>query len=415
MDIQLGRSSLRGTVQAIASKSDLHRLLIGAALSDSPTFVDFTGMSNDITATLQCISAIGCTVTPTESGVLVEPAQAGARKVHLSCQDCGSTLRFMLPVAAALFESFTASGEGRLLDRPIGELARGMQEHGCTLSSHSLPLEVSGKMHSGIFEIAGNVSSQYITGLLLSLPLLEGDSQIVLTSALSSAAYVDMTLKTLAIYGIEVRETNSGWHIKGSQQYRSPGRVVAEGDWSSAAVWLCAGAIAGPVTVTGLSRDSLQADMAVVQLLEKLGAAIEYSADGITVSRGELRPMSIDVDQFPDLMPVLSATLAMCPGASLIYNASRLRLKESDRLSAMAELLSKLGVGVEARADSFSLTGGGATQGSVSAMNDHRIVMAATLMSAATDIRITGIEAIEKSYPSFFRDYAALGGKIVKE
>ncbi|MGI6028169.1 MAG: 3-phosphoshikimate 1-carboxyvinyltransferase [Candidatus Heteroscillospira sp.] len=414
MDISLRRAPLHGIVPAIASKSAAHRLLICAALSDSPTFVAFKGTSNDIRATIQCITAFGCTISPTSDGVLVHPPAHRLRKPHLDCLECGSTLRFMLPVAAALFEDFSMTGHGSLSGRPLGELANGITQHGCEMSNHALPFRAYGRMHSGLFQLPGNVSSQYISGLLLALPLLDGDSRIILTSPLSSAAYVDMTIQALAQFGVEVRRTSDGWHVPGGQTYRSPGHIQVEGDWSNAAVWLCAGALAGPVTVTGLNLDTVQADLAIVELLGQMGASVFLGNDSVTVSRGSLRPLTVNIDQYPDLMPILTMTLAAIDGSSLITNAARLRLKESDRLSSMSAALAALGVNAIEGRDFLALRGGTLSPGAVDSANDHRIVMAAALASSCTALSVTGVQAIEKSYPEFFRHFAALGGSIVR-
>jgi len=412
MDILLQKSTLSGTVNAIASKSAVHRLLICAALADSPTFVDFNGYSKDINSTLQCISALGCEIHTTDSGVLVHPAKNSGQSPHLDCGECGSALRFLLPVAAALYEEFSMTGEAGLCRRPIGELEKAMAAKGCKLSADSLPFTGKGKLRCGTYELPGNVSSQYISGLLFALPILEGDSEIILTSPLSSAAYVRLTIDALEQFGIVVQHTEKGWHIPGGQIYRSPGRVIAEGDWSNAAVWLCAGAISGSVTVTGLDMNSAQADKAILDLLESIGADVKTGKNFVTVSHKELKSMDVNIDQFPDLMPVLTVTLAMAVGESLITGGARLRIKESDRIAAMHKTLSALGVASAEGEDSLTICGGTVAGGRVDSEGDHRIVMAAALASAKGHVAITNYEAIEKSYPDFFRHFAQLGGGI---
>jgi len=414
MDLRLGRTSLHGIVPAVASKSAAHRLLICAALSDSPTYVDIHAISNDVIATTRCITALGCTVSTTPTGLAVYPPSRRAKAPHLDCLECGATLRFLLPVCAALCDGFDMEGHGRLARRPVAELAAAMQEHGCAFSAEALPFRVTGRLRSGEYRLPGNISSQYISGLLFALPLLSGDSRITLTSSLSSAAYVQMTIDTLARFGICIEKTERGWRIPGGQQYVSPGRVTVEGDWSNAAVWLCAGALAGPVTVTGLNLESLQADLAIVDILGQMGASVFFGRESITVSRGQLRGISVDVDQFPDLMPVLAATAAMCDDASLLMGAGRLRLKESDRLAAMGRALRALGIDCIEGRDFLSLRGGTLQIGTVDGAGDHRVVMAAALASLQTDVTITGAEAIEKSYPTFLRDLTALGGQILR-
>ncbi|MGE4353785.1 MAG: 3-phosphoshikimate 1-carboxyvinyltransferase [Oscillospiraceae bacterium] len=412
MDLMLGRSSLHGTVPAIASKSALHRLLICAALSSSTTYIDYYGFSSDIFSTIQCISEIGCVISPTATGVRIQPPENFCRIPHLDCLECGSTLRFMLPVTAALFDDFSITGQGRLIARPLDDLAHSLSEHGCTFMAQTLPFRVCGRLRPGTYKLPGNISSQYISGLMFALPLLAGDSEIVLTTPLSSAAYIEMTLEALRLFGIEIIQTDNGWHVKGAQKYRSPGRVNAEGDWSSAACWLCAGAVSGPITITGLNANSAQADTAIIETLRSLGAHVTVGENAVTVSKGDLLPLSVDVDQFPDLMPVIAMTLSMCHGTSLIYNAARLRLKESDRIHAMAKTLSALGITAIEGQDFLRLIGGRLSDGIVDGANDHRIIMAAALASLQTPVTITGTEAVDKSYPGFFNDFTVLGGKI---
>ena len=413
MRLKLSRSNLRGEVRAVASKSAAHRALICAALADTPTYVDFDGISDDISATIRCLTALGCEISPTPSGVLVTPGRPGSFPA-LDCGESGSTLRFLLPVAAALGGGFTVSGRGRLAGRPLGELASAMAEHGCELSSACLPLSVSGRLRPGVFILPGDVSSQYVSGLLFALPLLNGDSRIVLSTPLSSAAYVDMTLAALAAFGIQVITEEHGWFVRGSQRYLSPGRLAVEGDWSAAAVWLCAGALGAPVTVTGLNAASAQPDRRILKLLSDIGADVSVAESAVTVSRGSLKPLEVDIDASPDLMPVLTALLACCPGVSAIRNAARLRLKESDRLAAMSQLLTALGVPNSTGPDRLELRGGAPLPGEVSGENDHRIVMAAALMSCRTELTISGCEAVNKSYPRFFEDFTALGGVITR-
>ncbi len=412
MDLRLCRSELRGTVRAPASKSAAHRLMICAALSSSPTYIDFSGNSDDISATERCLSALGCIISPTSSGVLIAPSADTGAAPELDCGESGSTLRFLLPVAAALCGGFSVKVRGRLASRPLGSLMDAMREHGCSFSGEKPPFSVSGRLKPGRFRLPGSVSSQYVTGLMFALPLLDGDSVIEIDGALSSGAYVDMTVSALRRFGIAVEPCSGGWRIPGRQNYVSPGRVEVEGDWSSAAFWLCAGALGGPVTVAGLDMGSAQPDRRIASLLGEMGAHISCAGGCVTASRGELRPLSVDIDRSPDLMPALAVTLAMCGGDSLIYNAARLRLKESDRLASMSSALTALGIKSTETDDSLAITGGTPSPGEVDGSGDHRVVMASALACAQTDLIIRGCEAAAKSYPAFFDDLAALGGRF---
>lgn len=403
---------LCGTIPAIPSKSDAHRLLIAAALADQPTELTLRCSSQDIDATISCLEAIGAHIERRKGSVLVTPVREAPTRAALDCGESGSTLRFMLPVAAAVCSRASFNGHGRLPDRPIGELCMAMGENGVGFSSDRLPLETSGLLGGGIYRLPGGISSQYITGLLLALPATGQDSQIILTDRLRSAAYVDITLNVLSRFGIQIEKRENGFFIPGSQRYRSPGRIAVDGDWSNGAFILAAGAVGGQVTVTGLDQNSPQGDKAVVELLRRIGAQVTADNDRITVSPGTLRGCEIDIDPTPDLLPALAVVAAFAEGDTHFVNGARLRIKESDRLTACAQLLRDLGGEAEETADSLIVHGTGLTGGTTDGCNDHRIVMAAALAAAGCrkPVTVTGSEAVNKSYPGFFNDLKALGG-----
>jgi len=403
---------LCGTIPVIPSKSDAHRLLIAAALSDQPTELTLRCSSQDIDATISCLEAIGAHIERHEGSVIVTPVEKPPVQAVLDCGESGSTLRFMLPVAAAVCSRASFNGHGRLPDRPIGELCTAMGENGVSFSSDRLPLETSGLLGGGIYRLPGGISSQYITGLLLALPATGQDSQIILTDTLRSAAYVDITLNVLSRFGIQVEKKENGFYIPGGQRYRSPGKIAVDGDWSNGAFILAAGAIGGQVTVTGLAQDSPQGDKAVVELLRRMGAQVTADNDRVTVSPGTLRGCEIDIDPTPDLLPALAVVAAFAEGDTHFVNGARLRIKESDRLTACTQLLRDLGGEAEETADSLIVHGTGLTGGTTDGCNDHRIVMAAALAAAGCrkPVTITGSEAVNKSYPGFFEDLKALGG-----
>jgi len=412
MDIRITPSRLSGTLDAISSKSFAHRLLICAALADRETRVCLNGFSDDINATLRCLAAMGCGVeTETRTGaVLITPLQkTPGRNVVLDCGESGSTARFLLPLAALLFESFTMTGSGRLPGRPFAPLCRALANAGCVFDSDTLPLSGSGHIRAGDFSIAGDISSQFISGLLFALPLLNGDSRIILSTPLESAAYVDMTIEALGLFGIETAQHGAEFRITGSQSYKSPGVVTAEGDWSNAAFFLCMGVLGGPVSLRGLSTDSAQGDREALNILRHFGAAV----DGTAVSGGSLRGIDIDAAQIPDLVPTLAVIAAVASGETQIRNAQRLRIKESDRIQSTCNMLSALGADVQITADGLAIRGkkklsGGIIDGS----GDHRIVMAAAVASCVCEnpVIIQGCEAVNKSYPAFFDDFRAIGG-----
>ncbi len=419
MRVKIGKNPLnKGQVRVISSKSDAHRSLIAAALAEDESVLFVDGWSDDLEATIRCLEALGAEIYKEPSGIEVVPIRRNLEKAAvLDCGESGSTLRFLLPVAAALGRHTTFTGQGRLPERPIGILLEELAQHGCSVSGDGLPVEIDGQLESGVFTLPGNVSSQFITGLLFALPLLEGDSEIRLTTEVESKGYIDMTLKTLRTFGIEVTENEHGWFIPGNQVYRGPRMRFTEGDWSNAAFWLTAGAIKGSVGCQGLDMESAQGDRAIVSMLEEFGAETKMILNQITVTNKEMKGIRIDASQIPDLVPVLCVAGAAAEGKTVIYNAGRLRLKESDRLAVMAECLKKIGVEVEEGEDDIIITGGcNPPEGEVviDSHGDHRIVMAMAIaaVSLGVDIVIENAEAVNKSYPSFFIELKKLGGVV---
>ena len=411
--VTVAPGALSGTVRAISSKSDAHRNLICAALASEPTaFSPFTPTA-DIDATMSCLSALGASFTALpDGGVMVIPGKPLAAPL-LDCGESGSTLRFLLPVAAALGCGASFCGHGRLPERRVTALLEALQKNGCTPSSAQLPLSLSGRLAPGKYEIVGNESSQYISGLLFALPLTGGDCSLRIVGPLSSRGYVDMTLRTVRRFGITVRETEEGFEITGGQRYRSPGTASLEGDWSNAAFFLVAGACGNGVTVTGLEETSVQRDREIANLLSLFGAQLACRDGSVTVSPGRLTGRRIDVDQIPDLLPVLSVLACAAEGETLLENAARLRDKESDRLATTAAMLRALGGLVEEFPDALRIRGVGRLHGgTVDGAGDHRIVMAAAVAAGISDapVAIRGAEAVRKSYPGFFEDLKALGG-----
>ncbi|MDD3243579.1 MAG: 3-phosphoshikimate 1-carboxyvinyltransferase [Eubacteriales bacterium] len=409
MNIRIEPRSLRGEIPAPASKSDAHRLLIAAALADRPTDVLLEGSSRDIEVTAQCLQALGARIDPTPGGLRVSPIKPAAQAA-LDCGESGSTLRFMLPLAAALGIPASFTGGGRLPERPLAPLDAQLAAHGAKMSSPRLPFSLSGALTPGQYTLPGDISSQYITGLLLPLPRV-GKSVLRLTTPLASAEYVDMTLHTLARFGVEVQPLADGYRIPCARRYRSPGEVHVAGDWSGGAFFLAAGAIGGDVTCTGLDSASPQADRRMVSILRGMGAAAQEHG-GVRVRRSALAPCQVSVDACPDLLPILAVTAAFAPGVSHLTGAARLRLKESDRLSAMAQVLTALGAACRELPDGLAITGGGPLRpAEVDGYNDHRIVMAAAIaMTCGAGGVIRGAQAVEKSYPDFFDRLNALGG-----
>ena len=403
-----------GTVFAPPSKSDVHRAVICAALSKGVCTISPVALSEDIKATIRCVEALGA-VTKIEDNVLTVDGSRMFDKSSavLDCGESGSTLRFMIPVAAAGGVEATFTGCGRLPERPIGIYTEALPEKGVSCATQGgLPLMISGRLKSGVFYIPGNVSSQFITGLLLALPLLKGDSDIILTSPIQSAGYINMTIRTMSKFGIEVDMTDKGWHVRGMQHY-IPTDYVTDGDWSQAAFFLAAGAVGGGVTVVNANIDSSQGDRKIAALLREFGAEVHQDGGRITVKKAPLSAVTIDASQIPDLVPVLAVCACFAKGTTRIINAERLRIKESDRLKSTAALLNALGGKVIELPDGLEITGverlGG---GEADGCNDHRIVMSAAVCAAKCggEIKCSDAWSINKSYPDFYRDYRKIGG-----
>ena len=410
MRVEITPGTLSGHVNAIASKSHAHRLLIAAALCDTAPEVDISTTSADIEATRACL------------------AQLAQEVPVLNCGESGSTLRFMIPVAMALKDEAVFMGSGRLPHRPLHPLDSEMEAHGCKFEMSEPDGEdlqeicrIRGRLQPGDFYIPGNISSQYITGLLFALPLLDGDSTITITSALESGKYVDMTLDVLAKSGICVDVRDNGgcpvYSISGKQKYKAEGKVTAEGDWSNIAFWIIAGILTGKGSITcgNLPADSLQGDKAILDLARQMGGSLTGQNDWRTVSRHVLDAIDIDASEIPDLVPALAVAAATAKGTTHIYNAGRLRIKESDRLAAVTDCLRKLGADITEEPEGLIIRGVPALKGgTVSGYNDHRIVMSMAIASLVCEgpVIIEGAEAINKSYPAFFDDFISLGGDV---
>ena len=414
-DVKFSPFVPNGTVNVPPSKSDVHRAIICAAMANGVSRISPVALSNDIKATIGCIKALGADAVLENNVLTVDGTNMYKNKTALlDCGESGSTLRFFIPIAAVGNINATFVGKGKLPQRPIGIFTEALPKAGTVCKTEGgLPLEIKGQRKSGIFEIPGNVSSQFITGLLLALPILEGDSEIVLTSPLESVGYIAMTIRTMKQFGVNIQATEKGWHIKGGQSYKTCD-YTTDGDWSQAAFFMVLGAVSGKVTVKGVAKDSTQGDKKCAEILARFGAKVTQLDNEVTVEKGELKAITIDASQIPDLVPVLSVCAAFAEGTTKIINAERLRIKECDRLKATAELLNNLGGKVKELSDGLEITGVSSLKGgNINGYNDHRIVMSAAVCAARSDEDITATFAmsINKSYPDFYIDYNSIGGK----
>lgn len=393
MIAKIYNAKANGKVKAITSKSYAHRLMICEYLAYGEVKSSAI-LSDDILATTKCLSAI-------KSGAILDAGESG------------STLRFLIPVVSALGGEYTFLTHGKLASRPNDELFSALEKHGVNAYRDGDKIKVSGKLTAGEYRLRGDISSQYITGLLLSLPLLDGDSVIVPTTPLVSTPYIEITLEVLKDFGVKIDFKDGKFYIKGNQKF--DGKSKIEGDWSNAGFFLTAGAISGEVTVSGLNLNSKQGDKIIVDLIQRAGAKVTVLGDTVTVKKSALNAITFSAEDCPDVVPIASVLCACADGVSVIKDISRLKIKESDRVFSVIELLKTLGVTAKEKENSLLIYGNGGdfSGGTVSSFNDHRIVMASAIAGflCKEPLIITDAQAVNKSYPTFFEDYILCGGK----
>ncbi|MCH4178953.1 MAG: 3-phosphoshikimate 1-carboxyvinyltransferase [Megasphaera sp.] len=430
MKVTITPQPLGGSIQIPSSKSMGHRDLICAALASGESYVENISSSQDIEATCHILQALGATIKTIQLHRLNRTAyriQGGLRKwnqpVVADCGESGSTLRFFIPIGLLTGNIVTFTGRGRLADRPLDTYFNLFRQKGIDFkidaAGKNLPLTVQGTLQPGMYALPGNVSSQFFTGLLLALPLLAGDSVLTSTTPLESASYIDMTLTCMDNHGVHVQSDGKGkFHIPGNQNYQS-GRYIVEGDYSQAAFWLAAGVLSKhKIICTGLRPRSCQGDMAIVPILKAMGGHFSNVGSMLTAHPSVLSGRTIDVRDCPDLTPVLAAAAACSKGTTHIIHAARVRLKECDRLHAMAVELTKLGADIQEEPDGLVIHGVAALHGGiVSSWNDHRIAMALAIVSQRCQgtVTIEEAESVRKSYPDFWKDFAKAGGVYKQE
>ena len=412
MKITITPKKLAGTVTPPPSKSQAHRVLIAAALAEGDSLIRNVAHSKDIDATRRCLEELGAGFEETAEGLVVHGMGANVMSPmgrmalpQLDCGESGSTLRFLIPVALAVRGGGIFTGQGRLMERPLGPYEELFKEKGIFWELKDGTLTVQGLLEPGEYRLPGNVSSQFFSGLLFALPLIGGPSAIIPTTMLESEAYITMTAQAMGEFGVEGAATMSlppQYHTFGNQVYRLA-EVTVEADWSQAAFWYAAKALGSGVEVTGLDVNSIQGDRAIV----------DYAA-----VLSEAGDVEMDVSQCPDLVPALAAIAAARQGTTRLGNAARLRLKESDRLATTAAMVNALGGQAEELSDGLVIRGvPSLTGGTVDACNDHRIAMAAAIAASRCDGEVTvlGAECVSKSYPNFWEEYERLGGMIAQE
>lgn len=409
---------LSGTVKAPPSKSELHRAIICAALADGGSSIYPVERSSDVLATINAVRALGAYVEFIDGKLFVKGGNIfNVDRPIIDCDESASTLRFLMPLATFNKTEATFSGKPSLAGRPLDVYLNIFPAMGVDVRTHpleGLPLKISGRLRSGKIMLPGNVSSQFITGLLFALPLLSSDSEIILTTPLESAGYVDMTIDVMRKFSVIVQKTNTGFFVKGNQTYK-PTNYQIEGDWSSASFWILAGALGGNIDLEGLKISSKQPDRSILSVMSRFGVRMGYKDNKLKIRGGTLRASEIYSAQFPDLVPVLSVLAAKSTGLTKIWGASRLRLKESDRINSICTCLKQIGVNTESTEDGILISGHSHFTGTrLDCFKDHRIVMAMAIAATVATNKFTLIDAhsVNKSYPEFFETFERLGGLV---
>lgn len=427
-DLIIKPTKLKGTVNVPPSKSMAHRAIISACLAEGKSVIRNIDLSDDIIATIEGMKAFGSTIDTFDDGARKRleiegaPLNQASENRLIDANESGSTLRFFIPIATLFKGETRFIGRGQLGARPLDTFEKIFKAQGLLYKpsgTSKLDLTVEGPLTAGRYEMPGNISSQFITGLLFTLPLLEGESEIVITTDLESVGYLELTLEVLTDFGIQIDydKKKQVFSIPGNQSYQSQNYTV-EGDYSQAAFFLSAGALGNDVVVTGLKQDSNQGDKGILHILEQLNAVLKVKEDTVAVTApdGLEGDVIIDGAQVPDIIPISALVASLSPGKTKIINLKRLRIKESDRLEATKEELEKLGANIQVVGDELHIQGVSKLQGNSIGWShqDHRMAMMLAIASTICEEEIVVRDAhyVSKSYPTFWKEFEALGGRI---
>ena len=420
MKIRITPNKLKGDVIIPPSKSLSHRAIIAAGLAEGKSIISNVMYSKDIKATIEAMRAIGAKITEYDNYLEIIGSKVRRASNVIDANESGSTIRFMIPIALLVPNKITFTGKNNLCKRPLDSFFNIFDKQGIKYERKEdyLPLDVEGALAPGDYEIRGDISSQFITGLLYALPLLNGDSRIIVTTKMESKGYIDLTIDILKLYGIEIiNENYEVFYIKGNQKYM-PHDYMVEGDFSQAAFFLVADMLGADINLKAMNLNSHQGDMKILKDVEDFGGIIEYDNDILRVKANKISNAIIDFSQSPDLGPILTVLASLAKGTSKFINAGRLRIKECDRITCMKEELEKLGGEVDELPDGMIIYGVDKLHGGiVNSHNDHRVVMALAIATLRMDgdLVIENYEAITKSFPHFFEVFVSLGGKVKYE
>lgn len=416
--VTINSSILKGEINIPPSKSMCHRAIICAGLSEGISNVKNVVFSKDIDATIDAMNSLGVNIEKNNNDLVIKGnGDLEIINSNINCEESGSTLRFLIPLVSLMSKSVTFEGKGKLVERPLDPYYEIFKNQKIDYKNvkGKLPLTINGQLKSGEYKIKGDISSQFISGLLFALPILNGNSKVIITTELESKPYVDLTLDILKRFSIDVINKNyKEFIIKGNQKYKAIDYSV-EGDFSQAAFWLAAGILGADVSCSGLNMDSLQGDKAIIKIIKAMGGSIQIENDKVKALSCKIKSTVIDASQCPDLVPILTVLAALSEGKTEIINAARLRIKECDRLTAIRTELNKLGANIEEKPDGLVILGKENLKGGiVNSWNDHRIAMALAVASikCTTPVTIEDSLCVRKSYPDFWNDFKKLGGVI---
>ena len=416
-DLKVFKSSFNGNVTIPSSKSVAHRMIIASVLSGACSTVIGNLNSKDIKATLGCMEALGAKVNYTKDGAIIDATKLMGEANTFDVNESGSTLRFLLPVIPIYRSNFSIKGAGRIGERPIKSLKTAMEACGVKVSGDYIPVTVEGSYDKCDFTVNATESSQYVTGLLYTIAKL-GGGKLKIEGTLTSKGYIDITTGVLKAYGVAVdySESEKTFTISAPNGFVAPKVVNVNGDWSSACFWAVAGVLSGDIAIKGLNYPDSQPDSIIVDVLKKAGGNVSFKEGVLYAKKSTLKAIEFDADGSPDIVPILAVALSQANGDSLITGTARLKIKESDRVKAVADMLSVVGIKTEIGENHMKIYGGATLHGGViDSVNDHRIAMSGMILGSLIDevTTILGTECTAKSYPDFVKDYLNLGGKIV--
>ena len=423
--VKIQPNDLEGEIKIPPSKSLAHRAVICAGLSEGISHINNIEFSHDITATINGMKSLGAEIKEnddisTNDSIIVEGTKDfKIMKNEINCLESGSTLRFLIPIFSLCGQEITFKGEGKLIERPLDVYYKIFDEQNIDYSNNNgkLPLYIKGKIKAGVFKIKGNISSQFISGLMFALPLLKNDSVIHITTDLESRGYIDLTIDILKTFNIEIKNKKyKEFFIRGNQTYKSADYTIRS-DYSQAAFWIAAGILGREIKSIGLDENSLQGDKAILNIVKNMGGNITVCKNSVTSSKSKTKGITIDAGQFPDIVPILTVLASVSKGTTRIINASRLRIKESDRLKAVSTELNKLGADIVELTNGLLINGKDRLNGGeVHSWGDHRIAMALAVASikCKNTVIIQNSDVVMKSYPRFWDDFKHLGGNIIE-